>query len=176
MNQRNTRVAVCRSMNQYAVLAALAADPAAWRDPGDYPSTAVCRLLLALADWAAAEPAAWRASHLRFEHPSWSAAKVAAVLAVSVEEARAALKASPLCEADPAIFPPTEASPEAASLTYRRAVRLAERASASPTQWRVWRLRFTGMPQRQAAEILGVSQQRVSQLLRRPLLPPEPER
>ena len=52
MNQRNTRVAVCRSMNQYAVLAALAADPAAWRDPGDYPSTAVCRLLLALADVA----------------------------------------------------------------------------------------------------------------------------
>ena len=175
MNQRNTRVAVCRNLDQYAVLAALAADPAAWRDPGDYPSTAVCRLLLALADWAAAEPAAWRASHLRFEHPSWSAAKVAAVLAVPIPEARAAMKPAPLCEADPAVRGAEAANPGAASRTYRRAVLLAERASSSPTQWRVWRLRFKGMPQRQAAEILGVSQQRVSQLLRRPLLPPETE-
>ena len=173
MNQRNTRVAVCRKMDQYAVLSALAADPAGWRGAGDYPSTVVCRLLTALADWAAAEPAAWRASRLRFEHPSWSAAKVAAVLAVPVAEARAAMEPAPLCTAEPAVRRTADGAP--ASLTYRRAVLLAERASTSPTQWRVWRLRFTGMPQRQAAEILGVSQQRVSQLLRRPLLPPEPE-
>ena len=169
MKHQDLRVAEPKRLDQYAVLAELAADRSTWIDIRAYPSTVVCRMMIALADWAADEPERWHASILKFEHPGMCVGDMAKKLSISIDAAHAAIRSVKICREE-------SSSPERpkhgfrVSLTYYRGILLAERSSRFPVQWRCWRLRAMVIPQRQVAEILGVSQQRVSQLLLRPML------
>lgn len=162
-----------RRPDQYGILAEMAGDRSNWQGIGGYPSTIVCRHLLALADWAAAEPEAWCVARLHFEHPDWPVAALAAVLSLTEAAVRRQMLPAALGDPEDAVCAAGRFVPEEISLTYRRAVQLAHSASRHPTQWRVWQLRFSGLTQCQAAGVLRISQQRVSQLLRRPLLLPD---
>ena len=163
-----------RQLDQYAILAELAADPAQWQGIGGYPSTVICRYLLVLADWAAENPAAWRVARLHFEQPERDLPVLAGMLALPEPEVRRFMRPQILIEDgivtagnDPFAAGPPE------SLTYGRAVHLIHSACCRPVQWRAWRLRFEGLTQCQTAAVLKISQQRISQLLRRSMLLPD---
>ncbi len=163
-----------RQLDQYAILAELAADPAHWQGVGGYPSTVICRYLLVLADWAAEQPSAWRVSRLHFEQPERALPVLAEMLSLAEPEVRRFMRPQVLIEDgivtagnDPAVPRPP------GSLTYCRAVHLIHSVCCRPVQWRAWRLCFDGLTQCQTAAVLQISQQRISQLLRRPMLLPE---
>jgi len=46
-------------LSQFDILGQICADRSSWISADDYPSTVICRRILALADWAAGRPADW---------------------------------------------------------------------------------------------------------------------
>ena len=64
-------------MTQFDVMRELYLDRASWADIRHYPSTVVCRRMLRLADFAAADPARWSSCRMAFEVPELSSRELA---------------------------------------------------------------------------------------------------
>ena len=72
-----------QKLSQFAILSELAADRSSWNDVRHYPSTVICRRMLRLADFAAADPARWGSCRLAFEAPELSYRELAVARGVS---------------------------------------------------------------------------------------------
>ena len=64
-------------MDQFEVMGELYSDRSNWVDVRHYPSTVICRRMLRLADFAAADPARWGSCRLAFEVPELSRPELA---------------------------------------------------------------------------------------------------
>lgn len=76
------------SMTAEQVLEAAKRERSDWYDLRNYPGTDTLRNLLALADFAAAEPRRWRIVRDRFIYPELTQAELAAIHNVSVATLR----------------------------------------------------------------------------------------
>ena len=66
-------------MNQFDIMAELAADSSSWIDIAHYPPTSLCRKILLLADFAAEDPLRWNVCRTLFEHPELSRREISAL-------------------------------------------------------------------------------------------------
>lgn len=165
-------------MTQFELLASFLSDRSTWVDLRHYPATHVCRRMIRLADAAAANGKRWRGWRLIFEAPELSYREIGFALGVS--HTTVMTHALPVDLSDPEEFtdaerpwgdppPRTPKVPqrfdaETASLTYRRASRLASFAAECPLRWRALRLHHleTEITQAEIAKMLGISQATVS--------------
>ena len=167
-------------LSQFDILAQLAADRSSWITAEDYPSTVLCRRILALADYSASRPADWRTVRLAFECPELSIPEIGVALDLSEADVRRALApadlsdqtdrdalACPLYDEPPAhLFPPAvKYDPDHVSATYANGTWLAMYAAARPVHWRVWRLRWAGLTQQEIADKIGISRTTVEYYL-----------
>ena len=180
-------------LSQFDIQAQLAADRSSWITADDYPSTVLCRRILALADWAGSTRGQlvgcrpdglsslhWRVCRLAFECPELSIPEIGVALDLSEADVRRALApadlsdqtdrdalACPLYDEPPAhLFPPAaKYDPDHVSATYANGTWLAMYAAARPVHWCVWRLRWAGLTQQEIADKVGISQKNVCEYL-----------
>ena len=155
-------------MNQFETLARLYCDHASWVDVKHYPSTVNCRLILALVDFAAADPGRWGTTRLAFEVPELSYREIAAIRRLSHTAVMHQLAPRPVCSENVPSTSGVKYEHTCASLTYRNAVALCTFATALPVRWQVIRLAYAcpELSQRDIARVLRISQQCVSKYLR----------
>lgn len=169
-----------QKLSQFAILSELAADRSSWNDVRHYPSTVICRRMLRLADFAAADPARWGSCRLAFEAPELSYRELAVARGVSHTTIMRHLAKAEVGDAGD--FSDRELDGECperlrtipvrfeagcASRTYRYAIALCTFAAAQPERWRVIRLAYEcpELSQAELAKLCGVSQQSVSNYL-----------
>lgn len=153
-------------MNQFDIMAELAADSSSWIDIAHYPPTSLCRKILLLADFAADDPLRWNVCRTLFEHPELSRREISALFSSGTSTIQRKTTPVPIGDGDPlpsqpGVFP---AGHHAApfmppfSLSYRRTCRLCNFSAGQPVRWKAIRLAYTGprMAQKQIAEICGV--------------------
>ena len=167
-------------MNQFDVMRELYHDRANWADIRHYPSTVVCRRMLRLADFAAADPARWSSCRMAFEVPELSYRELA--VARGVSHMTIARHLSPEELGDPADFTAAELDGESpewlrplsvrfeagnVSQTYRNSAALCTFAASQPERWRVIRLAYEcpELSQAEIAAIHGISQTTVCRYL-----------
>lgn len=177
-------------MNQFDVMCELYLDRSSWIDIKHYPSTVVCRRMLRLADFAAADPARWSSCRMAFEVPELSRPELAIARGISVRTLQRHLAPADL--GDPADFTAAELDGERpewlrvvsirfeagnVSQTYRNSAALCTFAASQPERWRVIRLAYAcpELSQQEVARLCGVSQQSVSNYLQPVRLEGEPE-
>ena len=170
-------------MTQFDVMRELYNDRSSWVDMKHYPSTVVCRRMLRLADFAAADPARFGSCRMAFEVPELSYRELA--IARGVSHTTIARQLEPFCLGED--IPDVELdgeSPEAlrplsvrfdagnVSLTYRNSAALCTFAAAQPERWRVIRLAYEcpELSQAEIAAIHGISQTTVCRYLQPPQL------
>lgn len=169
-----------QKLSQFAILSELAADRSSWNDVRHYPSTVICRRMLRLADFAAADPARWGSCRLAFEAPELSYRELAVARGVSHTTIMRHLAKAEVGDAGD--FTESELDGECpewlravsirfeagcTSRTYRYAIALCTFAAAQPDRWRVIRLAYEcpELSQAELAKLCGVSQQSVSNYL-----------
>ena len=136
-------------MDQFEVMSELFADRSNWLDVRHYPSTVICRRMLRLADFAAADPARWGSCRLAFEVPELSRPELAVARGISVRTLQRHLAQQDLSDAGD--FTESELDGErpewlravsirfeagCTSRTYRYATALCTFAAAQPERWR----------------------------------------
>lgn len=163
----------------------MAADRSTWGDVlRGYPSTVVCRRMLRLADFAAADPARWGTCYLAHSCPELSFREIAAITGRTI--ATVQRHAAPVDLGDGGDYTAAElgvypgdtmprwtairaVTVDSAKLspTYRRGCALADWAAASPTRWRVisYATRYPEETQEEIAEAMGVTQSTVCRAL-----------
>lgn len=169
-----------QKLSQFAILSELAADRSSWNDVRHYPSTVICRRMLRLADFAAADPARWSSCRMAFEVPELSYRELAVARGVSHTTIMRHLAQAEVGDAGD--FTESELDGECpewlravsirfeagcTSRTYRYAIALCTFAAAQPDRWRVIRLAYEcpELSQAELAKLCGVSQQSVSNYL-----------
>lgn len=167
-------------MTQFDVMRELYLDRSSWIDIKHYPSTVVCRRMLRLADFAAADPARWSSCRMAFEVSELSRPELAVARGISVRTLQRHLAQQELGDAGD--FTETELdgeSPEAlrplsvrfdagnVSQTYRNSAALCTFAASQPERWRVIRLAYEcpELSQAEIAAIHGISQTTVCRYL-----------
>lgn len=177
-------------MNQFDVMCELYLDRSSWIDIKHYPSTVVCRRMLRLADFAAADPARWSSCRMAFEVPELSYRELA--VARGVSHMTIARHLSPEELGDPADFTAAELDGESpewlrplsvrfeagnVSQTYRNGAALCTFAASQPDRWRVIRLAYAcpELSQHEVARLCGVCERSVRNYLQPVRLEGEPE-
>lgn len=167
-------------MDQFEVMSELLADRSNWVDVKHYPSTVICRRMLRLADFAAADPARWSSCRMAFEVPELSYRELAVARGVSHTTIMRHLAKAEVGDAGD--FTESELDGECpewlravsielgesrTSRTYRYASALCTFAAAQPERWRVLRLAYEcpELSQEELAEVAGVSQPTVCRYL-----------
>lgn len=139
----------------------LVADRAAWRRVADFPSTAVCRIIVYLADFAAADPARWTDSR-EFLASGRGFFDRTALMQVEYMLPRDGFMPAELP------FSAVPSAPQgASSATLARAIWLADAAAFNPEAWQVARLRYSAdpeLPARVIAKMTGLATRRVAEL------------
>lgn len=158
-------------MTQFDVMRELYNDRSSWVDMKHYPSTVVCRRILRLADFAAADPARFGSCRMAFEVPELSYRELA--IARGVSHATIARHLAPEELGDARDFTVVELDGERPawlrvfpvqfeagniSQTYRNASMLCTFAASQPARWRVVRITYMcpELSQQEVAEICGV--------------------
>ena len=170
-------------MNQFDVMCELYHDRSSWVDVKHYPSTVVCRRMLRLADFAAADPARYSSCRMAFEVPELSCRDLAIARGVSHTTIIRHLSRVELGEdfsefelngERPAWLRPAGVKFEAehVSITYEHGRALCTVAAASAQRWAVIRLAYScpELSQHEIAKICRISQQTVSNYLRPALM------
>ncbi len=165
-------------MDQFDVMRELYRDRSSWVDIRHYPSTIVCRRMLRLADFAAADPARFSSCRMAFEVPELSYRELAVARGMSHTTVARHLAPFDLGEdfseneldgESPEWLRPLSIRFEAEKVpqTYRNAVALCTFAAARPERWRVIRLAYScpDLSQQEIARLCHVSQQSVSNYL-----------
>ena len=167
-------------MDQFEVMSEIFADRSNWVDVKHYPSTVICRRMLRLADFAAADPARWSSCRMAFEVPELARPELAVARGVSVRTLQRHLAQQDLSDAGD--FTDRELDGECpewlrtipvrfdvgrVSRTWRYATALCTFAAAQPERWRVLRLAYEcpELSQEELAEVAGVSQPTVCRYL-----------
>ena len=177
-------------MTQFDVMRELYNDRSSWIDIKHYPSTVVCRRMLRLADFAAADPARWSSCRMAFEVPELSYRELA--VARGVSHTTISRHLSPEELGDQEDFTASELDGERpewlrvvsirfeaknVSQTYRNSAALCTFAAAQPERWRVIRLAYEcpELSQAEIAAIHGISQTTVCRYLQPPQLQKDEE-
>ena len=177
-------------MTQFDVMRELYNDRSSWVDMKHYPSTVVCRRMLRLADFAAADPARWSSCRMAFEVPELSRPELAIARGISVRTLQRHLAQQELGDAGD--FTETELDGESpewlrvvsirfeagnVSQTYRNSAALCTFAASQPDRWRVIRLAYAcpELSQQEVARLCGVCERSVRNYLQPVRLEGEPE-
>ena len=167
-------------MTQFDVMRELYLDRSSWIDIKHYPSTVICRRILRLADFAAADPARFGSCRMAFEVPELSYRELA--IARGVSHATIARHLAPEELGDAGDFTVVELDGERPawlrvfpvqfeagniSQTYRNAAMLCTFVASQPARWRVIRLAYEcpELSQAEIAAIHGISQTTVCRYL-----------
>lgn len=177
-------------MTQFDVMRELYLDRSSWIDIKHYPSTVVCRRILRLVDFAAADPARFGSCRMAFEVPELSYRELAIARGVSHATIARHLAPEELGEAGdftvveldgerPAwlrVFP-VQFEAGNVSQTYRNSCALCTFAASQPERWRVIRLAYEcpELSQAEIAAIHGISQTTVCRYLQPPQLQKDEE-
>ena len=167
-------------MDQFEVMSELFADRSNWVDIKHYPSTVICRRMLRLADFAAADPARWGSCRMAFEVPELSYRELAVARRVSHTTIMRHLAKAEVGDAGD--FTESELDGERpewlraisirfdvrrVSRTWRYATALCTFAAAQPERWRVLRLAYEcpELSQSELAKLCGVCERSVRNYL-----------
>ena len=165
-------------MTQFDVMRELYLDRSSWIDIKHYPSTVICRRMLRLADFAAADPARFGSCRMSFEVPELSYRELAIARGVSHSTIARHLAPFDLGEdfseneldgESPEWLRPfsVRVDAERVSQTYRNSAALCTFAAAQPDRWRVIRLVYAcpELSQQEVARLCGVCERSVRSYL-----------
>lgn len=167
-------------MDQFEIMSELYNDQSSWVDVRHYPTTVICRRMLRLADFAAADPARWSSCRMAFEVPELSFRDLAFARGVSHSTIMRHLAKAEVGGAGDFTereldgeYPewlrsvPARFDIRRVSRTWRYTTALCMFASSQPDRWRVIRLAYEcpELSQTELAKHCGVSQQSISNYL-----------